>query len=85
MEATLRAIETTGIADQEHRLVLDAPLPIAEQSRVRVIILITEEQAEISEQEWLRAASMNPAFAFLNDSEEDLYTLSDGKPFDDQV
>ena len=84
MEATLRAFETTGIVDQEHRLVLDAPLPIAEQSRVRVIILVTEEQAEITEQEWLRAASANPAFAFLKDSDEDIYTLSDGKPFDDQ-
>jgi hypothetical protein len=64
MEVTLRAIETTGIVDHEHRLVLDAPLPIAEQSRVRVIILVTEEQAEISEQEWLRAASANPALHF---------------------
>ncbi len=43
MEATLRAIETTGTVDHEHRLVLDAPLPIAGLSRVRVIILVMEE------------------------------------------
>ena len=84
MEATLRAIEITGTVDREHRLVLDAPLPIAGPSRVRVIILVTEEEIDIAEQEWLRAASANPAFEFLQDPEEDIYTLADGKPFDDQ-
>ena len=70
--------------DRDHRLVLDAPLPIAGPSRVRVIILVAEEEIEIAEQEWLRAASANPAFEFLKDPEEDIYTLADGKPFDDQ-
>jgi hypothetical protein len=83
MEITMRAIETTGTIDQDHRLVLDQPLPIAGPSRVRVIILVTEE-TDIDEQEWLRAAASNPAFDFLNDPAEDIYTLSDGKPFNDQ-
>ena len=84
METTLRAIETTGTVDRDRRLVLDAPLPIVGPSRVRVIILVTDEEVDITEQEWLRAASVNPAFEFLSDSEEDIYTLADGKPFDDQ-
>ena len=84
MDATLRAIETTGTVDRDHRLVLDSPLPIAGPSRVRVIILVAEEEIDIAEQEWLRAAAANPAFEFLKDPEEDIYTLADGKPFDDQ-
>ncbi|HEX9372516.1 MAG TPA: hypothetical protein VF897_16005 [Roseiflexaceae bacterium] len=83
MEVTMKAIETTGTVDQERRLVLDGPLPIAGPSRVRVIILLTEE-TDIDEQEWLRTAAANPAFDFLREPEEDIYTLTDGKAFDDQ-
>ncbi|ACK70095.1 hypothetical protein PCC7424_1657 [Gloeothece citriformis PCC 7424] len=39
--------------------------------------------SEDSEQEWLQAAANNPAFDFLNDPEEDIYTLAHGKPFHD--
>ncbi|MDQ2997565.1 MAG: hypothetical protein M3R61_10980 [Chloroflexota bacterium] len=83
MEVNMRAIETTGTVDQERRLVLDEPLPITGPSRVRVIILVVEE-TDIDEQEWLRAAASNAAFDFLKDPSEDIYTLSDGKPFNDQ-
>lgn len=38
---------------------------------------------EIDEQEWLQAAANNPVFDFLKDPEEDIYTLADGKPFND--
>jgi hypothetical protein len=48
-----------------------------------VIILVVEE-TDIDEQEWLRAAASNSAFDFLKDPSEDIYTLSDGKPFNDQ-
>ncbi len=83
MEITGRAIETTGEIDSERHLVLDAPLPISGPAKVRVIILIPEE-SDISEKEWLYAASRNPSFDFLNDPEEDIYTLDDGKPFHDK-
>ncbi|MDY7008673.1 MAG: hypothetical protein SWX82_33325 [Cyanobacteriota bacterium] len=36
---------------------------------------------EIDEQEWLHAAATNPTFYFQKDPEEDIYTLTDGKPF----
>ena len=42
------------------------------------------ENDEIDEQEWLRAAASNPSFDFLYDPDEDIYTLADGKPFNDQ-
>ncbi len=46
--------------------------------RVRVIILLPEE--DIGEEEWLQAAGANPAFDFLKEPQEDIYTLSDGRP-----
>lgn len=35
---------------------------------------------EPDEAEWLRAAAASPAFAFLNDPEEDLYLPTDEQP-----
>ena len=40
-----------------------------------------QQLEEINEQEWLHAAATNPTFYFLKDPEEDIYTLTDGKPF----
>ncbi len=42
------------------------------------------EDSDINETEWLQAAAANPAFDFLKDSVEDIYTLSDGEPFYDE-
>jgi len=75
MYTPIRAIETTGMIDEKSQLRLDAPLPLVGPSRVRVIVLITEEETkEISESEWLYGAATNPAFDFLRESEEDIYT-----------
>ena len=82
MEAAIKATETIGTIDAQHQLVLDEPLPVVGPTRVRVIILMPEE-SDISEVEWLRAAAANPAFDFLKEAEEDIYTLADGKPFHD--
>jgi len=40
-----------------------------------------EDVEVIGEEEWLRAAGTNPVFDILKDPEEDIYTLADGKPF----
>jgi len=79
----MNAIETTGVVDAQHKLRLDKPLPIAGQSRVRVIVLVPEE-ADISESAWAKTAATSPAFDFLKDAAEDIYTAGDGKPFHDQ-
>ena len=85
MSVPVRAIETTGVIDEASHLQLDTPLPVVGPSRVRVIVLFPEEEREdIDELEWLRAAMVNPAFDFLKDPEENVYTLADGRPFDDQ-
>jgi len=85
MGVLVRAIETTGVIDEKRQLRLDTPLPVAGPRRVRVIVLFPEESYdEISESEWLHVAATNPAFDFLKEPKEDLYTLADGRPFDDQ-
>jgi hypothetical protein len=83
MPTGFRAIELEGAIDQQHRLHLDACLPGAEPGRVRVLVLIPEAE-EMSEAEWLRAAAASPAFEFLKDPAEDVYSPTDGKPFHDQ-
>ena len=83
MQATTKAIETTGTIDAQHHLVLDGVLPITGPTRVRVIILVPED-SDINETEWLQAAAANPSLDFLKDPEEDIYTLSDGRPFYDE-
>ncbi len=82
MDVTVKAIETTGTIDAQHRLLLDELLPVAGPTKVRVIILLPEE-ADIDEKEWLYAAANNPAFDFLKEPEEDIYTSEDGRPFHD--
>ncbi len=81
MDTTLTAIETTATIDENRQIHLDSPLPVAGPMRVRVIVLYPLAE-EIDEATWLHAASRSPAFTSLHDSSEDIYTLSDGKPFD---
>ena len=83
MQPAKKAIETTGTIDGKHHLVLDETLPISGPTHVRVSHLLPED-SNISETEWLQAAAANPAFYFLKDPEEDIYTLSDGRPFYDE-
>jgi len=80
----MAAIEMTGTIDEHHQLRLDGTLPVPGPMRVRVLVLYPLS-GEWDEMEWLRAAARNPAFAFLKDPEEDLYTMADGKPFHDEA
>lgn len=75
----LTAIETTGTINANYQIELDDKLPNNAPNRVRVIVLF-DEDADISEKEWMKAASGNEVFDFLNDEAEDIYSLEDGKP-----
>ncbi len=81
----LTAIETTGTINANHQIVLDEELPSNTPSRVRVIVLYNEDAADFRESEWLQAASKNDVFDFLNDDAEDIYTLEDGKPLQNEI
>ena len=84
METTMTAIELTGTIDEYQHLQLDSALPIRGPKRVRVIVLYSLDD-EWTEQEWLRAAATNPAFEFLNDPAENIYSLTDGEPVNHAV
>lgn len=51
--------------------------------RVKVIILMTENK-EIDEKHWLKAGALSEAFDFLNNPEEDIYSLEDGYSFNEE-
>ena len=48
------------------------------------IEMLDASKTDINETEWLQAAAKNLAFDFLKDPKEDIYTLSDGRPFHDE-
>ena len=74
----MKAIEINAKTDIQGHLKLNYPLHKSEQN-VRVIILVDEE-----EQLWLNAVSSNPAFDFLKEPEENIYSMNDGEPFNDK-
>jgi hypothetical protein len=79
MSKVMQAVEMTGMVDEDRRLRLDGPLPILGPRKVRVLVLEEDEEEDL----WLRETGMSEAFAFLHDSEEDQYSLGDGKPIDE--
>ena len=79
-----KLIETGATVDERGHLELDEPMAPGGPRRVRVIVLLPDDDmADISEREWLATAARNPAFDFLNDPQEDVYSASDGRPFRD--
>ena len=85
MSKSMKAIEVTGQVDSEGRLHLDERLNAVHAGPVRVILLVTENPDLIEETDWLRNAATNSAFDFLNDPAEDIYSPSDGKPFNADI
>ena len=83
MSMPMTAVEVSGTIEQNN-IRLDETLPIPAPRRVRVIVMYDREE-DWNETEWLRAAARNPAFNFLNDPEEDIYSLRDGKAWPDEI
>ncbi|NER81117.1 MAG: hypothetical protein F6K42_16435 [Leptolyngbya sp. SIO1D8] len=81
----MQAYELSATLTSNGQLVLpDFHLdPIFHNSQIRVIILV-EETSDIPDNEWLNSAAHNPAFDFLHNPEENIYSLDDGKPFEYQ-
>lgn len=79
----LTAVETTATRGVNRQLLLDDDLPENASSKVRVIVLFDED--DISEKDWLKTASGNDAFDFLDDDGEDIYTLEDGEPLSNET
>ena len=53
-------------------------------SKIRITMLVEKINDEIDDEIlWLNSISSNPAFDFLKDSNENIYSLTDGEPFKD--
>jgi hypothetical protein len=48
-------------------------------------LILLEDDPDEKEEEmlWLKSVSKNPAFDFLNEPAQDIYSLSDGEPLND--
>jgi hypothetical protein len=80
----MKAIEINARTDKFGNLRLDYPLN-KKDSVVRVIILLDDKSEELEEENrWLYSFQNNPAFDFLNDPEEDIYSQTDGEPINDK-
>jgi len=57
-----------------------------EKSQIIISENISWEQLNppLTESDWLQAIASNPAFDFLKDPEEDIYSPTDGKPFNQE-
>lgn len=64
-------------------------LPIQQSSKYDPCVGMGKDREDLrnysepNAQEWLHAVANNPAFDFLKNPEEDIYTITDGKPFYD--
>ncbi|NDJ15942.1 hypothetical protein [Myxacorys almedinensis] len=80
----MRAIEITGSVDEEGFVQLDQPLAEAKLTRFRGILLFPEVDNS-QDQEWSLSAIQASTGDLLDDPEEDIYTLEDGEPLDDEA
>lgn len=79
----MRAIEINAVTDNLGHLKIDYPINKREK-KVRVIILVDESiDCNDDETKWLSVISSNPAFNFLNEPTENIYTIKDGESFND--
>lgn len=67
--------QLAGLSEDQQRRVLDF---------ARSLAASPDGEETDEEREWLWAAATNPAFGFLKDAEEDVYSPDDGRPFVDQ-
>ena len=79
----MKSIEINTKTDKQGHLRINYPLN-KKDKKVRVIILLDEQNDDIDEEKkWLNSIQSNPAFDFLKEPSENIYTLSDGEPFND--
>ena len=73
----MKAIEFKAKTDNQGQLKVDIPLQQHNKEERLIILLNEDEQTEDSN--WLHFNSKNPSFDFLNEPEEDVYSLNDGE------
>jgi len=79
----MKAIEINTRTNEAGYLKINYPL-YRKDSSVRVLILVDDKIDSVDEEKlWRSSISANPAFDFLNNVDEDIYSLADGEPFND--
>ena len=78
----MKAIEIKSKTDKSGRLRINYKLNKSE-SDVRVLILMDDDNEDDEEKLWMQSIARNPAFDFLKEPSEDIYSLKDGEPFHD--
>lgn len=78
----MKAIEINSKTDKHGHLRINYPLN-KKNSKVRVIILLIEDNESEEEKLWMQSISNNPSFDFLKEPEEDIYSLDDGELIND--
>ena len=77
----MKSIACAGTISAKGELLLDEPLPQNQPSRVQIVILFPEsiDSDALTPAQSNKTLANNQSFAFLNDPEEDIYTLEDGR------
>ena len=78
----MKAIEIESKTDSKGFLRMNYSLEHKDKT-VKVIIMYEENSDEDDEAEWLKSVSKNPAFDFLKDEAENIYTIENGEPVND--
>ena len=78
----MNAIEIQSKTDDDGNLKIHFPLNRRNQP-VRVLVLMDDDISHEDDLAWLQAIASNPAFEFLADPAEDVYSINDGEPIHD--
>lgn len=79
MISQAKSYEISGTIDKDHHLVVSEELPVMGPKKVKVIVLVEDDDDMEKGEDFLRAAQAGGSFDFWNNSEEDIYTQKDGK------
>lgn len=78
----MKAIELFSKTDKNGHLKINYPLNRPD-SKVRILLLVEDEDEKGEEANWLTSVSNNPVFDFLAEEGENIYSLTDGEPLND--
>ena len=85
----MKTIETTGIINDSNIIKINENISVKYLNKsVRLFILLQDNEKDtddIDEQLWLKSVSKNSAFDFLHDEDENIYSITDGKPFNNEI
>ncbi|TDK41498.1 hypothetical protein [Algoriphagus formosus] len=73
----MKAIEIKAVTNSDGSISLELT---GLKGGISIRVLILSEEDELDEKNYLKFISNNPSLDFLNEPEENVYTIKDGKP-----